>query len=294
MTQHLSSSHGQGFDDHLDNNDDDEEDDSLGDDAPLKQFRRRRKRKKSGSEDKNQKSEELSSEAAKVDSTESEQLNTVAEPSQSDVATTLVASEDKMISSVPIDPLDSVENIGVGASRQDENKSSTEEAFSQEPVASVKSNETVEQHSQNEIVSNCEQDKTESVVLESNKESENADVVEKDAAEGKTDVETSLANVKSSSTKSEVVQIEMKRPERKCKTTTKALMLLTFAEDYDFADSSSSSSEDDGEIVDKNVIDKNVVDKNCVQNGLTCSSTEDTSDMTFSVQSEEGDSSSTR
>ena len=297
LTQHLSSNHGQRFDDPLDNNDEEDED-SEGDEAPLKQFRRQRKRKKSEKESRNQKTEELSSDVAKIDSIDSERVNPVAAPLLSDVATTLVGSDyDKLISCVPKEPLVSVENSDVGASRQDES------ASTEEPAASIKSNETLEdeQNSKVEIiaadlVSNCDQDQTtEPVVSKSNlsqSETKNAEVIEKSeniATETKRDDETATTEVVTSSpTKNEVVENVRKRPERKCKTTTKALMLLTFTEDYDFAESSSSSSSSEDE-------SEEVVDKNCVQNGPpTCSSTEDTTDTTSSVQSEEGDSSSTR
>ena len=294
LTQHLSSNHGQRFDDPLDNNDEEDDENGLGDEAPLKQFRRQRKRKKSEKESKNQKTEELSSDVAKIDSIDSERVNPAAAPLLSDVATTIVGSDDKLISCVPKEPLVSVENSDVGASRQDES------ASTEEPAASIKSNETLEDEQNSKIiadlVSNCDKDQTtESVVSESNlsqSETKNAEVIEKSeniATETKKNDETATTEVVTSSpTKSEVVENVRKRPERKCKTTTKALMLLTFTEDYDFAESSSSSSsssEDESE----------VVDKNCVQNGPpTCSSTEDTTDMTSSVQSEEGDSSSTR
>jgi hypothetical protein len=97
-----------------------------------------------------------------------------------------------------------------------------------------------------------------------------------------------IRSAKSTPTKTEA-DVELKRPDRKCKTTTKALMLLTFAEDYDFVDESSEEEEDEAEV------DKNEVDKNCVQNESSSSPTSSAVDEdkteTNSIQSEEGETS---
>ena len=75
----------------------------------------------------------------------------------------------------------------------------------------------------------------------------------------------------------------MKRPERSCKTTTKALMKLTFTEDYDFADDSDASVSSDGD-------DRKSVDTSSVQ---TSHLDEDKTE-TSSLQSEDVESNASR
>jgi len=101
-------------------------------------------------------------------------------------------------------------------------------------------------------------------------------------------------NAKPTPTKSDG-ESERRRPERKCKTTTQALMKLTLSsEDFDFADDTDESSDDETDADGKSV------DTNSVQNELMSSSSSSTvgddKTETNSIQSkqEEVDSNSSR
>ena len=84
-----------------------------------------------------------------------------------------------------------------------------------------------------------------------------------------------------------VVDIEPRRPERKCKTTTQALMKLTLSEDFDFADDSDESSDDDDDDTEVDA-DRKSVDTGSVQNEAASSASstfDDDKAETVSIQS---------
>ena len=129
---------------------------------------------------------------------------------------------------------------------------------SQNELCDAKNDKSVS-HSDEKLISSVQNDDTETSV-EQNYVGLNVDGDKN--CETSTEVKEPTLSAKSTPTKK--VENASKRPDRKCKTTTKALMLsCSFADDDDESETESSEEESDqNSVVDANNIDVNIIDKN--------------------------------
>ena len=147
-----------------------------------------------------------------------------------------------------------------------------------EKQQSEEASKMLQTHDPSDVSSDYPISKAQGESLESKNDSDEATTSESKSSRKRRSVAS-----KSTPTKVAEVESEMKRPERSCKTTTKALMKLTFTEDYDFADDSDASVSSDGD-------DRKSVDTSSVQ---TSHLDEDKTE-TSSLQSEDVESNASR